>query len=342
MRILVTGGAGFVGSHLIRSLLLDKNHQVANLDALTYAANLQRLQAIATSPNYYFFHTNINDFARVSNILAEFKPEAIIHLAAETHVDNSIDNAAPFIHSNIVGTYSLLENVRLYWQKLKLNEQEKFRFLHISTDEVYGSLAFDAPKIAENSFYAPSSPYSASKASSDHLVWAWQKTHQIPTIITHCANNYGAFAHYEKLIPHMIYCALSGQNLPIYGNGRNVRDWLHVSDHIQALLTILQSGKTAQTYNISGEQEISNLDLVKKICALLEELAPNKPPQIQFYQDLITFIQDRKGHDLRYALNAAKIKNELGWSAQISLQEGLRQTVIWYLKNTNWLPKNAD
>jgi len=333
MRILVTGGAGFIGSHLINNLILNSDHQVFNLDCLTYAANLDRLDLVQNNQRYAFFKANIADFTEVSAVLANFKPQAIINLAAETHVDRSIHNPAAFIHTNIVGTYSLLENTRFYFAKLSQKEQSEFRFLHISTDEVYGSLKPNDLQTAEDALLAPSSPYSASKASGDHLVRAWYKTYQIPTIISRSSNNYGEHQDYEKLIPHIIICALKGQNLPIYGNGLQIRDWIYVEDHVKALQAILEGGQVGEIYNVGASCEITNLDLVKQICDLLAEFAPNKPKNIDNYQQLISFVADRMGHDVRYGLNSNKINQELGFRAKTSLQEGLRKTVSWYVNH---------
>jgi dTDP-glucose 4,6-dehydratase len=342
MRILITGGAGFIGSALIRHLLQHTEHQVLNLDKLTYAGNLESLAEVAASPRYRFVQADIADSAQVAQTLAEFQPDAIMHLAAESHVDRSIDGPAAFIQTNIVGTYALLESTRAYW--LGLNEERKaaFRFHHISTDEVYGDLHGVDELFVETTPYAPSSPYSASKAASDHLVRAWQRTYGLPVLITNCSNNYGPYHFPEKLIPLMILNALAGKPLPVYGNGQQVRDWLYVEDHARALLKVVSEGQVGETYNIGGHNEQKNLDVVQAICALLEELAPSKPAGVARYADLITYVQDRPGHDLRYAIDAGKIQRELGWVPQETFASGLRKTVQWYLANLDWCRRVQD
>ncbi|ERI51897.1 dTDP-glucose 4,6-dehydratase [Pseudomonas sp. EGD-AK9] len=342
MRILITGGAGFIGSALIRHLLQHTEHQVLNLDKLTYAGNLESLAEVAASPRYRFVQADIADSAQVAQTLAEFQPDAIMHLAAESHVDRSIDGPAAFIQTNIVGTYALLESTRAYW--LGLNEERKaaFRFHHISTDEVYGDLHGVDELFVETTPYAPSSPYSASKAASDHLVRAWQRTYGLPVLITNCSNNYGPYHFPEKLIPLMILNALAGKPLPVYGNGQQVRDWLYVEDHARALLKVVCEGEVGETYNIGGHNEQKNLDVVRAICALLEELAPRKPSGVTRYEDLITYVQDRPGHDLRYAIDAGKIERELGWVPQETFESGLRKTVQWYLHNLDWCRRVQD
>jgi dTDP-glucose 4,6-dehydratase len=342
MRILITGGAGFIGSALIRHLLQHTEHQVLNLDKLTYAGNLESLAEVAASPGYRFVQADIADSEQVAQTLAEFQPDAIMHLAAESHVDRSIDGPAAFIQTNIVGTYALLESTRAYW--LGLNEERKaaFRFHHISTDEVYGDLHGVDELFVETTPYAPSSPYSASKAASDHLVRAWQRTYGLPVLITNCSNNYGPYHFPEKLIPLMILNALAGKPLPVYGNGQQVRDWLYVEDHARALLKVVCEGEVGETYNIGGHNEQKNLDVVRAICALLEELAPRKPSGVTRYEDLITYVQDRPGHDLRYAIDAGKIERELGWVPQETFESGLRKTVQWYLDNLDWCRRVQD
>ncbi|MDG9979991.1 dTDP-glucose 4,6-dehydratase [Ectopseudomonas oleovorans] len=342
MRILVTGGAGFIGSALIRHLIQHTGHQVLNLDKLTYAGNLESLAPVDDNPRYRFVQADIADSPVVAQTLAEFQPDAIMHLAAESHVDRSIDGPAAFIQTNIVGTYSLLESTRAYWLGLSAERKAAFRFHHISTDEVYGDLHGVDDLFTETTPYAPSSPYSASKAASDHLVRAWQRTYGLPVLLTNCSNNYGPYHFPEKLIPLMILNALAGKPLPVYGNGQQVRDWLYVEDHARALLKVVSEGKVGETYNIGGHNEQKNLDVVRAICALLEELAPQKPAGIARYEDLITYAQDRPGHDLRYAIDASKIERELGWVPQETFASGLRKTVQWYLDNLDWCRRVQD
>ena len=342
MRILITGGAGFIGSALIRHLIRHTEHEVLNLDKLTYAGNLESLAEVANSPRYRFVRADIADSALVTQTLAEFQPDAIMHLAAESHVDRSIDGPAAFIQTNIVGTYALLESTRAYWQQLDTERKAAFRFHHISTDEVYGDLHGVDDLFTETTPYAPSSPYSASKAASDHLVRAWQRTYGLPVLITNCSNNYGPYHFPEKLIPLMILNALAGKPLPVYGNGQQVRDWLYVEDHARALLKVVCEGEVGETYNIGGHNEQKNLNVVRAICALLEELAPHKPSGVARYEDLITYVQDRPGHDLRYAIDAGKIERELGWVPQETFESGLRKTVQWYLDNLDWCRRVQD
>jgi len=336
MRILVTGGAGFIGSALVRHLIGNTEHEVLNLDKLTYAGNLESLQSIANNTRYEFVHADIADAATVSAVLERFQPDAIMHLAAESHVDRSIDGPAAFIQTNIVGTYALLEATRAWWSRLPAEQRRAFRFHHISTDEVYGDLHGANDLFHETTPYAPSSPYSASKAASDHLVRAWHRTYGLPVLITNCSNNYGPYHFPEKLIPLMILNALAGKPLPVYGNGQQVRDWLFVEDHARALLEVVSRGEVGETYNIGGHNEQKNLDVVHAICALLDELAPQHPEGVARYADLITYVQDRPGHDLRYAIDASKIEQELGWVPQETFATGLRKTVQWYLDNLQW------
>ncbi|ATP42797.1 MULTISPECIES: dTDP-glucose 4,6-dehydratase [Pseudomonas] len=336
MRILVTGGAGFIGSALVRHLIGNTEHEVLNLDKLTYAGNLESLQSIANNTRYEFVHADIADAATVSAVLERFQPDAIMHLAAESHVDRSIDGPAAFIQTNIVGTYALLEATRAWWSRLPAEQRRAFRFHHISTDEVYGDLHGANDLFHETTPYAPSSPYSASKAASDHLVRAWHRTYGLPVLITNCSNNYGPYHFPEKLIPLMILNALAGKPLPVYGNGQQVRDWLFVEDHARALLEVVSRGEVGETYNIGGHNEQKNLDVVHAICALLDELAPQHPEGVARYADLITYVQDRPGHDLRYAIDASKIERELGWVPQETFATGLRKTVQWYLDNLQW------
>lgn len=336
MRILVTGGAGFIGSALVRHLLSETDHEVLNLDKLTYAGNLESLASIEGHPRYRFLKADIADSEAVSNALAQFQPDAIMHLAAESHVDRSIDGPAAFIQTNIVGTYALLESTRAYWSSLDAERKAAFRVHHISTDEVYGDLHGVDDLFTETTPYAPSSPYSASKAASDHLVRAWHRTYGLPVLLTNCSNNYGPYHFPEKLIPLMILNALEGKPLPVYGDGLQVRDWLFVEDHARALVEVVTRGQVGETYNIGGHNEQKNIEVVRGICTLLEELAPAKPAGIARFEDLITHVKDRPGHDLRYAIDAGKIERELGWKPQETFYSGLRKTVQWYLDNLEW------
>ena len=339
MRILVTGGAGFIGSALIRHLINDTDHEVLNLDKLTYAGNLESLRQVENDPRYRFLQADIGDQAAVSEALSSFQPDAIMHLAAESHVDRSIDGPAAFIQTNIVGTYALLEATRAYWSKLDEPRRQAFRFHHISTDEVYGDLHGVDDLFSETTPYAPSSPYSASKAASDHLVRAWQRTYGLPVLLTNCSNNYGPYHFPEKLIPLVILNALDGKPLPVYGNGQQVRDWLFVEDHARALLQVVTRGQIGETYNIGGHNEQKNLDVVHAICDLLDELQPRAAGS---YREQITFVSDRPGHDLRYAIDASKIARELGWTPAETFPSGLRKTVRWYLDNLDWCRRVQD
>ncbi|WP_219012601.1 dTDP-glucose 4,6-dehydratase [Shewanella algae] len=331
MKILVTGGAGFIGSAVIRHLINNTQDSVINVDKLTYAGNLESLVSVEKDKRYAFELIDVCDRAELDKVFDNHKPGAVVHLAAETHVDRSIDGPAAFIQTNIVGTYTLLEAARSYWQGLCGVQKANFRFLHVSTDEVYGELDLLDSPFTENNRYAPSSPYSASKASSDHLVRAWYKTYGLPVVISNCSNNYGPYQHSEKLIPRMISCALEGNPLPIYGRGEQVRDWLYVEDHVRALYSVLTQGRIGETYNIGGQSERRNIDVVRAICTLLEEFAPNKPQGLTKYEQLISYVADRPGHDMRYAIDANKIQTELGWQPYESFESGLRKTVAWYV-----------
>ncbi|MDP2226980.1 MAG: dTDP-glucose 4,6-dehydratase [Moraxellaceae bacterium] len=337
MKILVTGGAGFIGSAVVRELVANTSHHVVNLDCLTYAGNLESLTSVAGSDRYAFERVNITDRQALDRVFSEHVPDAVMHLAAESHVDRSIDGPGAFVQTNIVGTYTLLEATRKYWSMLEPSRQAEFRFHHVSTDEVYGDLHGSTDLFLETTPYAPSSPYSASKAASDHLVRAWQRTYGLPTLITNCSNNYGPFHFPEKLIPHVILNALHGKPLPVYGDGSQIRDWLYVEDHAQALVAVVSRGVVGETYNIGGHNEQRNLHVVEAICSLLEEMAPHeKAKSLRHYRDLITFVKDRPGHDARYAIDAGKIERELGWVPQESFESGLRKTVRWYLDNRDW------
>ncbi|MGV6987533.1 dTDP-glucose 4,6-dehydratase [Testudinibacter sp. P80/BLE/0925] len=342
MKILVTGGAGFIGSAVVRHIINHTHDSVINVDKLTYAGNLESLANIAENPRYAFAQVDICDKTALERVFRQHQPDAVMHLAAESHVDRSIDGPAAFIETNIVGTYTLLEVARAYWSGLDETRKSAFRFHHISTDEVYGDLEGTDDLFTETTPYAPSSPYSASKASSDHLVRAWLRTYGFPTIVTNCSNNYGPFHFPEKLIPLMILNALDGKPLPVYGNGMQIRDWLFVEDHARALYKVVTEGEIGETYNIGGHNEKANIEVVKTICNLLEELVPNKPQGVAQYQDLITYVTDRPGHDVRYAIDAAKIGRELGWQPQETFESGIRKTVEWYLNNKKWWSRVLD
>lgn len=340
MKILVTGGAGFIGSAVIRHIIQNTNNQVLNIDKLTYAGNLESLKEIDQHSNYEFKQIDICDTEQITAVIDAFQPHAIMHLAAESHVDRSIDGPAAFIQTNIVGTYTLLEAARKYWMGLDAEAQQNFRFHHISTDEVYGDLEGTTDLFTETTSYAPSSPYSASKASSDHLVRAWHRTYGLPVIVTNCSNNYGPYHFPEKLIPLVILNALDAKPLPVYGDGQQIRDWLFVEDHARALYKVVTEGVVGETYNIGGHNEKQNIEVVKTICKILDELKPQANGQT--YESLITFVKDRPGHDLRYAIDATKIQNELGWTPTETFETGIRKTVQWYLNNLDWCHRVQD
>ena len=340
MKILVTGGAGFIGSAVIRHIICNTSDSVINLDKLTYAGNLESLAAVNGSERCAFEQVDICDRIEVERVFREHQPDAVMHLAAESHVDRSIDGPAAFIETNIVGTYTLLEVTRKYWQSLGGTRKDVFRFHHISTDEVYGDLDGPEELFTETTAYAPSSPYSASKASSDHLVRAWRRTYGMPTLVTNCSNNYGSYHFPEKLIPLIILNALEGKPLPVYGEGNQVRDWLYVEDHARALYKVVTEGKIGETYNIGGHNEKQNIEVVHTLCELLDELRPDSP--YRPHASLISFVQDRPGHDLRYAIDASKVQRELGWVPEETFESGIRKTVEWYLNNLEWCRRVQD
>ena len=340
--ILVTGGAGFIGSAVVRHLIGETPHRVVNVDKLTYAGNLDSLAKSAANPRYAFEQVDICDRRELDRVLRAHQPDCIMHLAAESHVDRSIDGAGAFIATNIVGTYTLLEASRDYWRQLPESRRGEFRFHHVSTDEVYGDLAETGGLFVESTPYSPSSPYAASKASSDHLVRAWRRTYGLPVIITNCSNNYGPYQFPEKLIPLMILNALEGKPLPVYGRGNQVRDWLYVEDHARALVTVLLRGFIGETYNVGGHNERRNLDVVHTLCDLLDAYPEARPKGVSSYRDLVTFVSDRPGHDLRYAIDAGKIERELGWVPAETFESGLRKTVDWYLQNRVWCRRVQD
>ena len=340
MKILVTGGAGFIGSAVIRHIISNTQDSVINLDKLTYAGNLESLISISDNERYAFEQVDICDANELKRVFSEYQPDVVMHLAAESHVDRSIDGPDEFIQTNIVGTYNLLETARAYWSTISETRKKAFRFHHISTDEVYGDLEGTTDLFTESTAYAPSSPYSASKASSDHLVRAWHRTYGFPVIITNCSNNYGPYHFPEKLIPLVILNALDGKNLPIYGKGDQIRDWLYVEDHARALYKVVNEGIVGETYNIGGHNEKQNIEVVRTICNILDELQPQA--NAQPYELLITFVKDRPGHDLRYAIDASKIDNELNWTPVESFESGIRKTVTWYLDNLEWCRRVQD
>ncbi|EGU0146204.1 dTDP-glucose 4,6-dehydratase [Vibrio parahaemolyticus] len=336
MNIIVTGGSGFIGSAVVRYIIDNTDCTVLNIDALTYAGNPESLALVESNTRYNFAQIDICDKDQLIQAFVDFKPDAVMHLAAESHVDRSIDGPSAFIQTNIVGTFNMLEAARSYWLGLEQEAKERFRFHHISTDEVYGDLEGTVDLFTEDTSYEPSSPYSASKASSDHLVRAWGRTYGLPILVTNCSNNYGPYHFPEKLIPHVILNAIHGKPLPVYGNGCQVRDWLFVEDHARALYKVVTEGKVGETYNIGGHNEKKNIEVVEAICDLLEELKPAKPKGIASYKDLICFVKDRPGHDIRYAIDAAKIERELGWKPEESFESGIKKTVEWYLDNEDW------
>jgi len=342
MKLLITGGAGFIGSAVVRYIIDNTQDEVINVDKLTYAGNLESLAGVTESKRYSFEQADICDANEMKRLFDHYQPDAVMHLAAESHVDRSIDGPAAFIETNIIGTYTLLEAARSYWNQLDNGRKSVFRFHHISTDEVYGDLEGTDDLFTEETSYEPSSPYSASKASSDHLVRAWQRTYGLPTIVTNCSNNYGPYHFPEKLIPLMILNALDGKSLPVYGDGKQIRDWLYVEDHARALYKVVTEGKVGETYNIGGHNEKANIDVVHIICELLEELVPAKPCGVNNYQDLITYVKDRPGHDVRYAIDATKIERNLGWKPEETFESGIRKTVEWYLNNQQWWKRVLD
>ena len=338
MKLLVTGGAGFIGSALIRYLLSDTDVSVLNVDKLTYAGNLDSVQALPESERYRFAREDISDREAIQDLILDYRPDAVMHLAAESHVDRSIEGPEAFLQTNLVGTGILLMMANEYWQGLDGDARKAFRFLHVSTDEVYGDLGDSGGLFTEETPYAPSSPYAATKAGSDHLVRAWHRTYGMPVLVTNCSNNYGPYQFPEKLIPHMILNALSGKPLPVYGDGHQIRDWLFVDDHARALWTVLKQGTVGETYNVGGHNEQKNIDVVRGICEILQGLAPRAGG----YEDLITFVKDRPGHDTRYAIDAGKIERELGWTPAETFESGLRKTVTWYLENQSWWQRVLD
>ena len=336
---IVTGGAGFIGSAVVRMIIESSDDIVVNIDKLTYAGNLDSLQPVADNSRYHFVHADICDSKAMAEVFASYQPDAIMHLAAESHVDRSIDGPGDFIQTNIVGSYTLLEAARDYWNGLQAEKKEAFRFHHVSTDEVYGSLD-DEGMFLETTPYDPSSPYSASKASSDHLVRAWHRTFGLPVVLTNCSNNYGPYQYPEKLIPLVLQKARAGEALPIYGTGENIRDWLYVDDHARALILVMKQGSAGETYNIGGHNEVTNIDVVRTLCAILDDRDPAKDGKP--YAELITYVTDRPGHDMRYAIDASKIQRELGWVPEETFETGLAKTVDWYLNNQQWVDRVLD
>ena len=335
-KILITGGAGFIGSNLIRYIINNTRYSVINVDKLTYSGNLESLDSVNLNDRYSFEKVDICDAEEIKRVFNEYQPDLVMHLAAESHVDRSIDSPGEFIQTNIFGTYVLLEQSRVYWLKLNHPKKNNFRFHHISTDEVYGDLEDRSSLFTEQTSYSPSSPYSASKASSDHLVRSWQRTFGLPTIITNCSNNYGPFQFPEKLIPLIIRNALKGKNLPVYGSGEQIRDWLYVEDHVRALLVAALDGSVGETYNIGGHNEMQNIQVVKAICSILDDLVPSQIDKINKYEELIEFVEDRSGHDKRYAIDASKIALELNWTPKETFETGIKKTINWYIQNDVW------
>lgn len=336
MKLLITGGAGFIGSAVVRQLMADDEREVLILDALTYAGNLDSIPGYDQHPKVQFAQVDLREADATREAVLGFAPDIIMHLAAESHVDRSIDGPKAFLETNVMGTFNLLQAAREHFERLDEPARARFRFHHVSTDEVYGDLEGNGSLFTESTAYAPSSPYSASKAASDHLVRAWGRTYGLPVVVTNCSNNYGPYHFPEKLIPHMILNALAGKALPVYGDGSQVRDWLYVEDHARVLVLVATQGKIGETYNVGGHNEVKNLDVVRAVCSLLEELASEKPDGVKRYEDLITFVKDRPGHDKRYAIDASKIQRELGWVPQETFETGLRKTVQWYLDNREW------
>jgi dTDP-glucose 4,6-dehydratase len=341
-KLLITGGAGFIGSAVIRHIINNTDHHVVNVDKLTYAGNLESLTSIEDNERYVFEQVDICNASEIRRVFNEYQPDIVMHLAAESHVDRSIDGPGEFIQTNIVGTYVLLEEARDYWSNIDDSKKEAFRFHHVSTDEVYGDLEGMDDLFTEDTPYAPSSPYSAAKASSDHLVRAWQRTFKLPTLITNCSNNYGPYQFPEKLIPLIILNALEGKGLPIYGDGKQIRDWLYIDDHARAILHVALTGEIGETYNIGGHNEMQNIDVVRTVCSILDELMPSKLEGINHYEELIIYVGDRAGHDIRYAIDATKIENELGWKPDETFETGIRKTVQWYLDNNIWCERVQD
>ncbi|WP_186007030.1 dTDP-glucose 4,6-dehydratase, partial [Klebsiella michiganensis] len=337
-----TGGAGFIGSAVVRHIIENTSDEVRVIDCLTYAGNLESLAPVAGNKRYSFSQTDITDAKSVAEQFSDFRPDIVMHLAAESHVDRSIDGPAAFIQTNLIGTFTLLEAARQYWSALDTAQKQTFRFHHISTDEVYGDLHGTDDLFTEETPYAPSSPYSASKAGSDHLVRAWNRTYGLPVVVTNCSNNYGPYHFPEKLIPLTILNALAGKPLPVYGNGEQIRDWLYVEDHARALYKVATEGRSGETYNIGGHNERKNIDVVRTICAILDKVVEQKPGNINQFADLITFVKDRPGHDLRYAIDAAKIQRDLGWVPEETFESGIEKTVHWYLNNTTWWQRVLD
>ncbi|HEF4891104.1 TPA: dTDP-glucose 4,6-dehydratase [Klebsiella oxytoca] len=342
MKILVTGGAGFIGSAVVRHIIENTSDEIRVIDCLTYAGNLESLAPVSGNERYSFSQTDITDAKSVAEQFSDFRPDVVMHLAAESHVDRSIDGPAAFIQTNLIGTFTLLEAARQYWSALDPEHKQAFRFHHISTDEVYGDLHGTDDLFTEETPYAPSSPYSASKAGSDHLVRAWNRTYGLPVVVTNCSNNYGPYHFPEKLIPLTILNALAGKPLPVYGNGEQIRDWLYVEDHARALYKVATEGHSGETYNIGGHNERKNIDVVRTICAILDKVVEQKPGNINQFADLITFVKDRPGHDLRYAIDAAKIQRDLGWVPEETFESGIEKTVHWYLNNQTWWQRVLD